>query len=128
MTIETARGPPLSNRIALRVAITCLSTTENRDHRQGNALDRAKVCPHFLSRNAKYSTNRHAHPYRLSIAVGDGANDLPMLGIAGMGIAFRAKPIVRQTAGHAVSFLGLDSLLYLIGVRERDLSSVADRS
>jgi phosphoserine phosphatase len=45
-----------------------------------------------------------------------------MLGIAGMGIAFRAKPIVRQTAGHAVSFLGLDSLLYLIGVRDRDLN------
>ena len=56
------------------------------------------------------------------VAVGDGANDLPMLGIAGMGIAFRAKPVVRQTAGHAVSFLGLDSLLYLIGVRERDLN------
>ncbi len=55
------------------------------------------------------------------VAVGDGANDLPMLGIAGMGIAFRAKPIVRQTAGNAVSYLGLDSLLYLIGVRERDL-------
>jgi phosphoserine phosphatase len=55
------------------------------------------------------------------VAVGDGANDLPMLGIAGMGIAFRAKPLVRQTAGHAVSFLGLDSLLYLIGVRDRDL-------
>jgi phosphoserine phosphatase len=55
------------------------------------------------------------------VAVGDGANDLPMLGIAGMGIAFRAKPLVRQTATHAVSFLGLDSLLYLIGVRDRDL-------
>lgn len=59
------------------------------------------------------------------IAVGDGANDLPMLGIAGMGIAFRAKPLVRQTAGHAVSFLGLDSLLYLIGVRDRDLQLLA---
>jgi phosphoserine phosphatase len=55
------------------------------------------------------------------VAVGDGANDLPMLGIAGMGIAFRAKPLVRQSASHAVSFLGLDSLLYLIGVRDRDL-------
>lgn len=55
------------------------------------------------------------------VAVGDGANDLPMLGIAGMGIAFRAKPLVRQSAGHSVSFLGLDSLLYLIGVRDRDL-------
>jgi len=55
------------------------------------------------------------------VAVGDGANDLPMLGVAGMGIAFRAKPLVRQSAGHAVSILGLDSLLYLIGVRDRDL-------
>ncbi len=60
------------------------------------------------------------------VAVGDGANDLPMLGIAGMGIAFRAKPLVRQTASHAVSFLGLDSLLYLIGVRDRDLRNSAD--
>ncbi len=60
------------------------------------------------------------------VAVGDGANDLPMLGIAGMGIAFRAKPLVRQTASHAVSFLGLDSLLYLIGVRDRDLRRPAD--
>ncbi|HEX3435381.1 MAG TPA: phosphoserine phosphatase SerB [Pseudacidobacterium sp.] len=62
------------------------------------------------------------------VAVGDGANDLPMLGIAGMGIAFRAKPLVRQTAGHAVSFLGLDSLLYLIGVRDRDLNVTAYKS
>ncbi len=57
------------------------------------------------------------------VAVGDGANDLPMLGIAGMGIAFRAKPLVRESAGHAVSFLGLDSLLYLVGVRGRDLEN-----
>jgi phosphoserine phosphatase len=56
--------------------------------------------------------------------VGDGANDLPMLNIAGMGIAFRAKPMVRQNADHALSQLGLDSLLYLIGVRDRDLLAV----
>ena len=55
------------------------------------------------------------------VAVGDGANDLPMLNIAGMGIAFHAKPLVRQSANHAVSHLGLDSILYLIGVRDRDL-------
>lgn len=60
------------------------------------------------------------------VAVGDGANDLPMLGIAGMGVAFHAKPVVRRTAGNAVSFLGLDSLLYLIGVRERDLAQHPD--
>lgn len=56
------------------------------------------------------------------IAVGDGANDLPMLSIAGLGIAFRAKPLVRESAKHAISNLGLDAILYLIGMRDRDES------
>lgn len=55
------------------------------------------------------------------IAVGDGANDLPMLNLAGLGIAFHAKPVVRQTAGQSISTHGLDSILYLIGVRDRDM-------
>jgi len=54
------------------------------------------------------------------IAVGDGANDLPMLGLAGLGIAFRAKPAVRRTAQQAISKLGLDGILYLIGLRDRE--------
>lgn len=54
------------------------------------------------------------------IAVGDGANDLPMLGTAGLGIAFRAKPLVKESAKQAISTLGLDGILYLIGVRDRD--------
>lgn len=54
------------------------------------------------------------------IAVGDGANDLPMISIAGLGIAFRAKPIVRASAKQAISCLGLDSLLYLMGLSDRD--------
>ena len=58
------------------------------------------------------------------IAVGDGANDLPMLNLAGMGIAFRAKPLVRESADHSLTHLGLDSLLYLIGVRDRDLEGM----
>ncbi len=53
------------------------------------------------------------------IAVGDGANDLPMLGIAGLGIAFRAKPIVKQSAKQAISTLGLDGILYLLGISDR---------
>jgi phosphoserine phosphatase len=53
--------------------------------------------------------------------VGDGANDLPMLGAAGLGIAFRAKPIVAQSARHHISQLGLDGILYLLGVRDREL-------
>ena len=55
------------------------------------------------------------------VAVGDGANDIPMLRLAGMGIAYRAKPMVRQSAPQSISLLGLDGLLYLIGVRDRDL-------
>jgi phosphoserine phosphatase len=55
------------------------------------------------------------------IAVGDGANDLPMLSIAGLGIAFHAKPVVKQNARHSISNTGLDGILYLIGVRDRDL-------
>jgi phosphoserine phosphatase len=55
------------------------------------------------------------------IAVGDGANDLPMLSIAGLGIAYRAKPLVRQSANQAISSVGLDGILYLLGVRDYDL-------
>ena len=59
-----------------------------------------------------------------TVAVGDGANDLPMLGRAGLGIAFRAKPIVRETAKQAISTLGLDAILYLMGFRDRDALGV----
>jgi phosphoserine phosphatase len=60
-----------------------------------------------------------------TIAVGDGANDLPMLAVAGLGIAFHAKPLVAASAEHKISRLGLDGILYLIGVRDRDLLDLA---
>jgi len=55
------------------------------------------------------------------IAVGDGANDLPMLGAAGLGIAFRAKPLVKASADHSLTTLGLDGVLYLLGIRDAEL-------
>lgn len=55
------------------------------------------------------------------IAVGDGANDLPMLKLAGLGIAFHAKPKVKQGARQAISTLGLDGILYLLGMRDREM-------
>ncbi len=55
------------------------------------------------------------------IAIGDGANDLPMINIAGLGIAFHAKPKVQKNAQHAISTVGLDAVLYLLGFRDREI-------
>ncbi|MCI0511513.1 phosphoserine phosphatase [Chromohalobacter marismortui] len=57
-----------------------------------------------------------------TVAVGDGANDLKMLESAGLGIAFRAKPLVRQQARQSISTLGLDAVLYLLGYHEDELA------
>jgi phosphoserine phosphatase len=56
-----------------------------------------------------------------TIAVGDGANDLPMLDAAGLGIAFHAKPKVRASAKQVISNLGLDGILYLVGMSDREV-------
>ena len=60
------------------------------------------------------------------IAVGDGANDLPMLQIAGLGIAFRAKPLVVASAQQSISNLGLDGILYLLGYSDRAIDVLDD--
>ena len=53
-----------------------------------------------------------------TIAVGDGANDLPMLSIAGLGIAYHAKPKVKENASQSISTIGLDGVLYFIGFKD----------
>jgi phosphoserine phosphatase len=58
------------------------------------------------------------------IAVGDGANDLPMLEVAGLGIAFNAHAVVRERARHHLNRSRLDSILFLLGISERDVRAL----
>lgn len=58
------------------------------------------------------------------IAIGDGANDLPMLGKAGLGIAFNAKARVREQADYHINQQSLDSILYLLGLSEREMEEI----
>lgn len=55
---------------------------------------------------------------RQTVAVGDGANDLPMLSTAGLGIAFHAKPKVKETARQSITTMGLDGILYFLGYKD----------
>ncbi|WP_299336723.1 phosphoserine phosphatase SerB [uncultured Psychroserpens sp.] len=59
-----------------------------------------------------------------TIAVGDGANDLPMLNLAGLGIAFHAKPTVKDNAQNSISSIGLDGVLYLLGYHDRHIDLI----
>lgn len=61
-----------------------------------------------------------------TIAVGDGANDLPMLNLAGLGIAFHAKPKVKENAATSISSLGLDGVLYLLGYHDRHIDMMQE--
>lgn len=56
-----------------------------------------------------------------SVAVGDGANDLPMLSLAGLGIAYHAKPKVQANADQAISTIGLDGILYFLGLKDSQI-------
>ncbi|MGB3608586.1 MAG: phosphoserine phosphatase SerB [Psychroserpens sp.] len=56
-----------------------------------------------------------------TIAIGDGANDLPMLNLAGLGIAFHAKPTVKDNAQSSISSIGLDGVLYLLGYHDKHI-------
>ena len=66
-------------------------------------------------------------PLSQTVAVGDGANDLGMIGAAGLGVAFNAKPVVRDAADTAVSVPYLDTILYLLGI-PRDAVEAADQA
>ncbi|MGH3314145.1 MAG: phosphoserine phosphatase SerB [Streptomyces sp.] len=62
-------------------------------------------------------------PLEQTVAIGDGANDLDMLNAAGLGVAFNAKPVVREAAHAAVNVPFLDTVLYLLGVTREEVES-----
>jgi phosphoserine phosphatase SerB len=60
-----------------------------------------------------------------AVAVGDGANDLPMLSLAGLGIAYHAKPKVKENAKQSISTIGLDGILYFLGLKDSYIEPTA---
>ena len=56
-----------------------------------------------------------------AVAVGDGANDLPMLSLAGLGIAYHAKPKVQANAQQNITSIGLDGILYFLGLKDSQI-------
>lgn len=61
---------------------------------------------------------------RQTVAVGDGANDLPMISAAGLGIAFHAKPKVKESAKQSITTMGLDGILYFLGYKDSHLDEI----
>ncbi len=74
----------------------------------------------------RFAAGRGRAARRSTIAVGDGANDIDMLADAGLGIAFNAKPVVRQAADTALSVPYLDAILFLLGISRHEVEP-ADR-
>ena len=64
-------------------------------------------------------------PLSQAVAVGDGANDLDMIAAAGLGVAFNAKPVVRDAADTSLSVPYLDAILYLLGISSDDVAAGA---
>jgi phosphoserine phosphatase len=88
---------------------------------EGRILDRAGK-----ARVLRDIAEAEGIPLAQTVAIGDGANDIDMLAVAGLGIAFNAKPAVREAADTSVSVPYLDAILFLLGIRREEVEA-ADR-
>ena len=86
----------------------------------GPIVDRARKAELLVELAA-----REGVPLEQTVAVGDGANDLDMLAIAGLGIAFNAKPVVQHAADTSVTVPYLDAILFVLGIRREDVEADA---
>jgi phosphoserine phosphatase len=104
------------------------------DYAEANTLEVAdgkltgKVIGEVIDRAGKERALRHfaaevGVPLSQTVAVGDGANDLDMISAAGLGIAFNAKPAVRDAADTSLSVPHLDAILYLLGISRDDIEA-----
>ena len=84
----------------------------------GPVVDRAGKARHLRS-----FAEQAGVPLSQTVAIGDGANDLDMLNAAGLGVAFNAKPLVRQAADTAVNVPFLDTVLYLLGITREEIEA-----
>src|ERR1700744_3879836 len=87
-----------------------------------------QVCGPVIDRAAKAEALRRfaadaGVPLSQTVAVGDGANDLDMIAAAGLGVAFNAKPVVRDAADTSLSVPYLDAILYLLGISSEDVAA-----
>lgn len=101
----------------------------NRLEVEGGKLTGRVIHP-ILGKEAKLESLRHICAIKRisrddSLAVGDGANDLPMLQAAGLGVAYHAKPVVKAQARARISHNDLRALLYLQGYRDQDMAAAA---
>jgi phosphoserine phosphatase len=82
----------------------------------GEVVDRAGK-----ARALREFADQEGLPLSRTVAIGDGANDLDMLDVAGLGVAFNAKPIVQEQAQTSVNVPYLDSVLYLLGISREEI-------
>lgn len=111
-------GEPLRQRLGIDYLYA--NELEVRDGAVTGEVTSEIVDGQVKARRLRELAEREGIGLEQCIAVGDGANDLPMIGLAGLGIAFHAKPVVRQNARQSLSTIGLDGILYLIGIRDRE--------
>ena len=103
------------------IEVLAANTLETLDGRQTGGLVGTVVDRAGKARALERFAAEADVPISQTVAIGDGANDVDMLRIAGLGIAFNAKPVVREAADAAVNVPYLDTILYLLGISREEV-------